>query len=90
MNHEAGIEAAAAFHKRGTPLSFLCADLARETEVKATFDKIIADHGRIDLLVNVAGGSLHRHTLEEFPLHIGKSSSTPISLQLFSVAAPWC
>ncbi|HJU62641.1 MAG TPA: SDR family NAD(P)-dependent oxidoreductase, partial [Candidatus Binatia bacterium] len=28
----------------------------------------ISDHGRIDVLVNVAGGSLHRHKIEEFPL----------------------
>ena len=31
--------------------------------MQATFDKIKADHGRIDALVNVAGGSMHRHML---------------------------
>ncbi len=68
VNHEAGDEVAAAFHKRGTPLSFLRVDVAQETAVQAAFVKIKADHGRIDVLVNVAGGSMHRHPLDEFPL----------------------
>ena len=36
--------------------------------MQKTFQKIISDHGRIDVLVNVAGGNLHRHKIEEFPL----------------------
>ena len=44
------------------------ADVTDETEVQTTFDKIKAEHGRIDVLVNVAGGSMHRHPLDEFPL----------------------
>jgi NAD(P)-dependent dehydrogenase (short-subunit alcohol dehydrogenase family) len=36
--------------------------------VQKTFQKIISDHGHIDVLVNVAGGSLHRHPIGEFPL----------------------
>ena len=36
--------------------------------MRRAFRKIISDHGRIDALVNVAGGSLHRHKIEEFPL----------------------
>ena len=47
---------------------FFAADLTKEAAVKATFEKIITAHGRIDALVNVAGGSLHRHQLEDFPL----------------------
>ena len=68
MNEDAGKEAIAALRKRGIEQSFLRADLTCETEVLATFDKIKADHGRIDALVNVAGGSVHRHLLQEFPL----------------------
>jgi NAD(P)-dependent dehydrogenase (short-subunit alcohol dehydrogenase family) len=68
MNEDAGKEVIAAFRKRGIEQSFLRADLTCETEVQATFDKIKADHGRIDALVNVAGGSVHRHLLQEFPL----------------------
>jgi 3-oxoacyl-[acyl-carrier protein] reductase len=36
--------------------------------VRSGFEKIISTHGRVDILVNVAGGSLHRHPVEEFPL----------------------
>jgi NAD(P)-dependent dehydrogenase (short-subunit alcohol dehydrogenase family) len=68
MNEGAGTEVIAALRKRGIEQSFLRADLTCETEVLATFDKIKADHGRIDVLVNVAGGSVHRHLLQEFPL----------------------
>lgn len=68
VNNEAGNKVAAEFHKRGTSLSFLRVDVAHETDVQAAFDKIKAEHGRIDVLVNVAGGSMHRHPLDEFPL----------------------
>jgi 3-oxoacyl-[acyl-carrier protein] reductase len=68
MNKEAGTEVIAAFHKRGIGLSFLRVDLTREAEVAAIFDKIKADHDRVDVLVNVAGGSVYRHLLKEFPL----------------------
>jgi NAD(P)-dependent dehydrogenase (short-subunit alcohol dehydrogenase family) len=68
MNEDAGKEAIAAFRKRGIEQSFLRSDLTCEAEVQASFDKIKADHGRIDALVNVAGGSVHRHLLQEFPL----------------------
>jgi NAD(P)-dependent dehydrogenase (short-subunit alcohol dehydrogenase family) len=68
MNDDAGKQAVADFRKRGVELSFHRVDLTQETEVKTTFEKINVDHGRIDILVNVAGGSMHRHRLDEFPL----------------------
>lgn len=68
MNEDAGTEVITGFRKRGIELSFLRADLTREAEVAAAFDKIKIDHGRVDVLVNVAGGSVHRHLLQEFPL----------------------
>jgi NAD(P)-dependent dehydrogenase (short-subunit alcohol dehydrogenase family) len=68
VNGDAGAQVAAEFHKRGTELAFLRADLTQEAQVQTVFDKIKAEHGRIDVLVNVAGGSVHRHPLDEFPL----------------------
>ena len=68
MNDEAGQQAVRAFRQHSVELSFYRADLTQEAEVQATFEKIKADHARIDILVNVAGGSMHRHTLEEFPM----------------------
>jgi len=68
MNEQAGKDVVAGFQKRSVDLAFIRADLTREAEVTTAFDKIKADHGRVDILVNVAGGSLHRHQLMEFPL----------------------
>ncbi len=68
MNQDAGDQVVDAFAKRNLALEFHCAHLDQEAEVKATFDKVIANHRRIDLLVNVAGGSFFRHKFEEYPL----------------------
>ena len=68
INEEGGKQVAAEIQRRGKQATFIALDVTRETDVQKTFQKIISDHGRIDLLVNVAGGSLHRHKIEEFPL----------------------
>src|SRR6266542_3938890 len=68
VNDEAGKQVAADFRQRSVEISFQRADLTQETEVEVTFEKIKAEHSRIDVLVNVAGGSMHRHRFEEFPL----------------------
>jgi 3-oxoacyl-[acyl-carrier protein] reductase len=68
MNEEAGRNAVDEFRARGIDLSFLRADLGREADAAAVFEKIKADHGRVDILINLAGGSFHRHPLDEFPL----------------------
>ncbi len=68
LNDEAGQTMAAKLSKRGAATMFLPANLTQEADVKAVFEKIIAAQGRVDILVNVAGGSLHRHPLEDFPL----------------------
>jgi 3-oxoacyl-[acyl-carrier protein] reductase len=68
LNDEAGKQVAKDFARRGIEMSFYCADLSQETQVQAVFNKVQAAHRRIDVLVNVAGGSMHRHRLEEFPL----------------------
>jgi NAD(P)-dependent dehydrogenase (short-subunit alcohol dehydrogenase family) len=68
INEESGKQVAAEIQRRGKPAAFIALDVTREADVQKTFQKIISDHGRIDVLVNVAGGSLHRHKIEEFPL----------------------
>lgn len=68
VNDDAGAKVAAEFGKGGIRLTFARVDVTRETEVQSAFEKIKAEHGRIDVLVNVAGGSMHRHPLDEFPL----------------------
>ena len=68
VNGNAGAQVAAEFNERGIALEFLRVDVTSEQEVQSAFDKIKAEHGGIDVLVNVAGGSMHRHPLDEFPL----------------------
>jgi 3-oxoacyl-[acyl-carrier protein] reductase len=67
INEEGG-KLAAEIQGRGRKATFVGLDVTREDDVQKAFQKIILDHGRIDVLVNVAGGSLHRHKIEEFPL----------------------
>src|SRR4030095_1192658 len=68
INEEGGNRVAAEIQGRGKPVAFIALDVTREVDVQKAFQKIISDHRRIDVLVNVAGGSLHRHKIEEFPL----------------------
>jgi 3-oxoacyl-[acyl-carrier protein] reductase len=68
VNRDTGAQVIAEFQKRGLQPAFLHTDVANEAQVRAAFDKIKAEHGRTDILVNVAGGSVHRHPLDEFPL----------------------
>jgi NAD(P)-dependent dehydrogenase (short-subunit alcohol dehydrogenase family) len=67
-NQAAGEQVVAAFARREVALDFHHADLAQEGEVTSTFERILTDHNRVDLLVNVAGGSFFRHKFEDFPL----------------------
>jgi 3-oxoacyl-[acyl-carrier protein] reductase len=68
INEEGGSQVAAELRKRGRPATFARLDVTREADVEKAFETIISNNGRIDVLVNVAGGSLHRHQIEEFPL----------------------
>ena len=68
INEEGGKQVAAEIQAHGKQAVFVVLDVTREADVQKTFQRIISDHGRVDVLVNVAGGSLHRHKIEEFPL----------------------
>ena len=68
INEEGGKQVAAEIRARGKQAVFVALDVTREADVQKTFQRIISDHSRIDVLVNVAGGSLHRHKIEDFPL----------------------
>ena len=68
IDDESGQRVAGEIQRRGKQAVFMRVDVTVEDAVRTAFDKIIADYRRIDALVNVAGGSLHRHKIEEFPL----------------------
>jgi len=68
IDNKNGQQVAGEVQRRGKQAVFMSVDVTQEGAVRAAFDRIISDHGRLDVLVNVAGGSLHRHGVEEFPL----------------------
>ena len=68
IDETGGKNVAAEIQQRGKQATFMRLDVTSENEVQSIFEKIKSTHGRIDILVNVAGGSMHRHPLEEFPL----------------------
>ncbi len=68
IDEAGGKQVSASIQKNGGKATFVRLDVTREADIQKTFEKIISDHGGIDVLVNVAGGSVHRHKIEEFPL----------------------
>jgi 3-oxoacyl-[acyl-carrier protein] reductase len=68
IDETGGRRVAAGIQQRGNEAAFIQLDVTREADVQRVFQKVISDRGRLDVLVNVAGGSLHRHSVEEFPL----------------------
>ncbi len=55
--------------KKGTVGEFLAVDLTQKSEVQAAFGSVQHRKRRIDLLVNLAGGTLHAHPVQDFPLN---------------------
>ena len=68
IDETGGQSVAAAMQQRGKQATFTRLDVTNEVEVRSVFEKIRSIQGRVDILVNVAGGSLHRYPLDEFPL----------------------
>jgi 3-oxoacyl-[acyl-carrier protein] reductase len=68
IDESGGKNVAAEIQQRGKRAAFLRLDVTKENDVQSVFDEIKLAHGRVDILVNVAGGSLHRHPLDEFTL----------------------
>lgn len=66
INADAGARVAGQLHNQGLTVEFECVDVTEEAAVQAAFEKIRTD--QLHTLVNVAGGSIHRHPLEQFPL----------------------
>jgi 3-oxoacyl-[acyl-carrier protein] reductase len=68
INDQDGRRVAAKIQSSGKKAMFMHLDVTRENDVEDSFQRIVSDQDRIDVLVNVAGGSLHRHEVETFPL----------------------
>jgi 3-oxoacyl-[acyl-carrier protein] reductase len=53
--------------ERGGQASFLACDVTDAAEVGATFDRLLSEAGRLDILVNSAGGFWKQLSVEETP-----------------------
>ena len=68
QNEQAGQELRERMRQQQYGAEFYQVDLKSAAEIKVLFERIHAKYQRIDVLVNLAGGTLHKHPITEFPL----------------------
>jgi 3-oxoacyl-[acyl-carrier protein] reductase len=68
QNEKAGQEFVEKLRQDKCQAEFYRVELRRAAEIKDLFETIYAKHRRIDVLVNLAGGTIHKHPIQEFPL----------------------
>lgn len=64
-NGTAGAESLAAFKERKLEGQFIEVDLMQKPAVSSAFGQILSTHGRIDVLVNLAGGTFYKGPIHE-------------------------
>ena len=64
----AGRDAAAGLKTAGFESKFYCLDLADEQQVDKTFGDILGEHQRVDALINLAGGTIHKKRVQDLAL----------------------
>lgn len=67
-NQQAGSETAEQLRQQGCQAEYRTVELTKAAQLKTVFAEIHREAGRVDLLVNLAGGTLHKHPIQEFPL----------------------
>ena len=67
VDDKAGEAVASAIRERGGQASFISCDVTDARRVTSAFDRIITDAGRLDILVNSAGGFWKQLSVEETP-----------------------
>src|SRR5712691_3272465 len=67
IDDKAGEAVAAGVRERGGLAAFLACDVTDAASVEATFARIVAEAGRLDVLVNCAGGFWKQLSVEETP-----------------------
>lgn len=68
VNETAGKRLLDELHDSNRSGEFMPLNLTEKAAVQEAFERLRSRHGRIDLLVNLAGGTLHAHPIHEFPL----------------------
>ncbi len=66
-DEEAGREFLAGLKGRVKPGAFFALNVAERSEVQRAFQQIVSDYNRVDVLVNLAGGSLYTELVQDFP-----------------------
>jgi len=67
-NQQAGREILDQLREQGCHAEYHAMELTNAAQIKNVFAEILRATGRIDLLVNLAGGTLHKHLIQECPL----------------------
>lgn len=67
-DEEAGTRASAAFQTAGFANQFYSLDVSNEQQVNKVFAQILAEHQRIDALINLAGGTIHKKRIQNLTL----------------------
>ncbi len=65
-DEKAGHDVAAQLRRQGHESAFFRIDLTKHSEVQKVFARIISDYGGVDVLVNLAGGTLHAKLIQDF------------------------
>ena len=64
----AGKKSSAALEAAGFESQFYCVDVANEQSVKKAFGEILAEYQRVDALINLAGGTIHKKRIQDLVL----------------------
>jgi len=67
-NQQAGREISDQLREQGCQAEYRALELTNAAQIKNVFAEILSTTDRIDLLVNLSGGTLHKHPIQEFPL----------------------
>ena len=67
-NQQAGRATLDSLRQQGYRAEYHTVELRNGAEIKTVFTAIEQSAGRIDLLVNLAGGTLHKHPIQDFPV----------------------
>jgi NAD(P)-dependent dehydrogenase (short-subunit alcohol dehydrogenase family) len=67
-NEPAGQETIAALAREGREGKFLKVELTKKREIQDAFTRIISGYGKVDLLVNLAGGTQHAGLIQDLSL----------------------
>ena len=62
---QAGAATASLLETKRVESRFIQADLTQKPEVNAAFERVLSACGRIDVLVNLAGGTFHKNPIQD-------------------------